>query len=275
MSDTVQIKFVVQQLDHPVEEHVFEQDMITVGKGRPGKEKKGVDLQLKDPDVARVHCAIHVRSADDIFVMPMGTAATYVGGTKVKLKEKLTSGSLIEMGTSQITVYVGADAVHAHLTPAAVPANTAWGVAAGSTQDDLVVSSREEVAIQSGEYEVMPSYGGMQQDVSHPQHDPQHNYAGISSHVSGSSVHTSAPSVASATVHAQNSPNRQQIGEAAVQNQGYALYPMHAEPEGVFGPMGPPPSPLPSQFPPHSLPMLLDVADRLGKEIWFVEDKIL
>lgn len=259
MSATIPIKFVVQQLDHPVEEHVFEQEMISVGRGRPGKEKKGVDLQLKDPDVARVHCAVHIRNLDDVFVMPMGTAATYVGGNKVKLKEKLASGMVIEIGTSQITVYVGEDAMKSHLPSPTLPASVgSSSLPTGSIHPDLSVGSQEEFSIQSGEYEVMSG-----QSLS------------IQSHMASDSVVSEGDATPTGNIGFMPSAMDSTPQSPAVDVSGYVLYPMHTEPEGTFGPMGPTPMPLPERYPPSSLPLLLDVADRLNKEVWFREEKIL
>ncbi len=245
----IPVKMLVLQLDHPPEEHEFEQGMIKVGRGRPGKARKGVDLQLKDPDVARVHAVIHVNKEDDVCVMPMGTAATYINSTKVKSKERITSGTVMEMGTTQITVYVGAEAVAQSYLPQETSAPAAGQVELGV--------GHEEISIGSGEYEVMEEGPASVTDMAAaPPTEPPASVSPMAPPMDVSSSAQAAPT-ASGTFTGQD----------------MSLYPMHAEPEGTFGSMGPTPTPLPEAYGGPSIPMVLDVFERLGRESWYTEEK--
>lgn len=241
----IPVKMLVLQLDQPPEEHAFEQGMIKVGRGRPGKARKGVDLQLKDPDVARVHAVIHVNKLDDVCVMPMGTAATYINSTKVKSKERVKSGTVIEMGTTQITIYIGEDAAQSYLpTEAPLPPPAA--------EPEAFSVSHGEIAIGSGEFEVVEE-----------------------SPASVTDMNAAIPEAPATTPPVSVASDQQATPTASgtFAGQNMSLYPMHTEPEGTFGPMGPTPAPLPEDTSQPSVALLLDVFDRLGKESWYTEEK--
>lgn len=264
MSEAIPVKLLLKQLDHPPEEHLFEQETIKVGRGRTGKARKGVDLQLKDPDVARVHAVLQVRGENDVQVMPMGTAATYINGSKVKYKDKLENGTVIEMGTSQITVYLGEAAAHSYLDESGAIVESA--------------APQAEIPIQSGEYEVMEEGG-----LSAPAPGVEAGEGWAESAVAGAPdtlpPASQAPGAAPATTPGVSQASELPAGapsfsDLAAGGQEHTLYPMHTEPEGTFGPMGPTPPPLPETYPASSLPMLLDVMDRLGKEVWYRQEKL-
>jgi predicted component of type VI protein secretion system len=57
-----------------------------------------------------MHAVIHVRSTTDLFVMDMGSAGgTFVDDKKTGAKGKVKSKSVIKVGETLITVYVGDD----------------------------------------------------------------------------------------------------------------------------------------------------------------------
>lgn len=272
MSDSTPVKLVVFQLDQEPEQHLYEQDMIKVGRGRVGKAKTGVDLQLVDPDLARVHGVIQVKKASDVFMMPMGTAATYINGQKVKSRGKLENGTIMEMGTTRITVYIGEAAAHDYLSGAPVPGQESEN----THQNDGVSLSEEELAIDTGEYEIVSSEHGVAELGLAPATTPGVSPSQASA-VGWTEAFAEQPSGERPALEAEpaTNPGHTQppmAGDFGVPTQEYALFPMHAEPEGTFGPMGPPTPPIPEQFPGPNIEMLLEVHDRLGKESWYVQE---
>ncbi len=107
MGANIPIRLVIEGPEGELWEEFFEQKMVKIGRGREGKSKKGVDLQIKDPKVERVHAVLHVRREDDVFIMPMGGGKTFIDGKKVGAKAKLKNLSQIEMGNTKITVFIG------------------------------------------------------------------------------------------------------------------------------------------------------------------------
>ena len=259
MSD-IPVKLVVFQLDHEPQQHLFEQSMIKFGKGRTGKAKSGVDLQLADPTLARVHGVIQVKKENDVFLMPMGTAATYIDGKKVKSRGKLVNGTTMELGTTQITIYIGDAAAHDYLADAG-----------------NVDIAEVETDISTGEFEIVSSEYAVEEIGAAPATDP--GSAGGWADAFSEPAMAHAPDeegTSPGSPAAMPAPAAPTTGSAtfSVSTEGFSLYPMHAEPEGTFGPMGPVPPTFPEQFPQPNLEMILEVHDRLGKESWYVQEII-
>ncbi len=263
MADSIPVKLVVLQLDCEPEQHLFEQDMIKFGRGRTGKARTGVDLQLSDPTVARVHGVIQVKRLGDVSLLPMGTAATYINGTKIKSHAKLKNGVVMEMGTTQITVYIGEAAAHDYL------ADSVETVEGGDTFQDTAANLVEgEISIESGEYEIVSGEQSVIESGMSPSVTSSEGWAEAFADQPSTEASASQAGSAASSGHISMEASREFTSSAG----GYSLYPMHAEPEGTYGPMGPTPPPLPEQFPEANLEMLLEVADRLGKESWYVQE---
>lgn len=262
----VPVKLVVLQLDHEPQQHLFEQSMIKFGRGRTGKAKSGVDLQLADPTLARVHGVIQVKKETDVSLMPMGTAATYINGLKVKSRGKLQNGTTMELGTTQITIYIGEAAAHDYLSDLA-----GGDTLAGSPAEDNLLAegadiSEAEMDISTGEFEVVsPGHSVEAEATGSGATDWSETYVDESEPQSPP-VESGVSSVPTGSGHISAS------GTFSSSNEGFSLYPMHAEPEGTYGPLGPVPPALPDRMTGPNLAMLLEVHERLGKESWFVQE---
>ncbi len=107
MKKIVPIRIVIEEPGEEPREVSYHQQMIKIGRGREGKSKKGVDLQLSDPKVERVHAVIHARRESDVFLMAMGGGKTFIDGQQIGAKGKLKSYSEIQIGETKLTVFIG------------------------------------------------------------------------------------------------------------------------------------------------------------------------
>jgi hypothetical protein len=168
---------------------------------------------------------------------------------------KLRNGSVLELGNTKITIYIGEEATKEHNS-------TTQGAISGIQLD----GSSDMIAISSGEYDVLEDRAlNFEEEKTPPQ---------------GAEPMSVTPTWAEAFSESAASTDASDItpehtGTAFSGNiQEYVFYPMHSESESTFGPLGPPPPPLPERYPPASKAMLLEVFDRLGKEIWFVQEQM-
>lgn len=239
------VKLVVKNANGEIEEHSFEQDMIKIGRGRKGKARKGVDLQLDDPSISRVHIVIHIRKLDDIFAMGMG-GVTLLNGKKVGSRSKLSNLSVLELGDTTITVYIGEEA------------SAEVAIEERQILEDVVEPSPffspdgppdETSSSIEGSFEILDEQSLTPEDV----------------------LSANSDGVLAEALNSEES----QIPVGENDNLGdYQLYPSHTTPEGVVGIMGPLPSPLPLAYQDAIPKLFYDVFDRLGKEIWVEQDKI-
>lgn len=273
-SDGILVKLVVDEPE--VETHIFEfeQDTIKIGRGRVGKARKGVDVQLTDPTVARVASVIQVRKEDDVFVMDMGSDVTRIAGKKVGARGKLSSGTEMLVGNTKITVYIGEDALNFSLdaTPEVAVESEAQHVdssAEYSAVDDFSILSEESLSHESTESLAAG-------DATGPQPAFSPGVSEVGEDTSTQAVPDTQAYNGNTGEHAGYTPSDLSATGTAVPGfpQGYQLYPMHQTPSSVFGPLGPTPPPLPEHFSGPNLHVLLDVADRLGKEVWYVQNPI-
>jgi hypothetical protein len=301
MSDEVLVKLVVDEPEVDMQVFEFEQETIKIGRGRPGKARKGVDVQLTDASVARVAAVLHVRSAEDVFIMDMGSGVTRIADKKVGARGKVTNGTEVLVGNTRITVYIGeaADAFSPDAAEEAfevdddmiegsdslaVSANISFDSldGAGGLPDDDLPTSFESGGGDWGYDEGASTPPSAFDAAAHADAGVQaaHNFGAApatpaepaSSFGAPTPVPASGPAAfADAPPPAAGSFGIPPDSETPGIPQGYQFLPMHQTPMGVTGPVGPTPMPLPEHFSGPNLSLLLDVSDRLGKEVWYTQ----
>ncbi len=286
------IKLLIQEPDKEPYVLDFEQKMIKIGRGA----RKGVSVPLEDPKVARVHAVINVKEKSAT-IMDMSTK-TLVDGKKAGAAGKLNDGSLIQVGDTTITFYIGKSALHKDpLKELQGSENSGTGIPA---EAQYPPTSHDDEEYSEEGYEIEEEYSLEGDPTATEEGDPTASqtfqqspeeraaFEAPSSSLSSQQTQTPAQSTSVSmeplSPQASTSNQAQQTGNFAPPSNlfqaiasspapnGYIIYPMLACPE-TYGPFGPPPPPLPEQYAP-SLPMLLEVFDRLNKEVWYTQEVI-
>ena len=232
---------VALQIEEPGKEPVLLQfenkKMVKIGRG----SRKGIDVQLDDKGVARMHAVVHVRSDSDLFVMDMGSAGgTFVDGKKSGAKGKLQSGSVIKVGETSLTLFVGDD----------IP--TPEPVAPPALPEPVVLSSP------------VAGNGGLVPPPLPTQAAPSPvDEAKATAEVAAPPAHTSAPPAAD-TAAQMTMPY----------NPSYTLHPMQPSPCCTSGVLTPAPAPFPASAGEMGPQLLLEVVERLGRQQWYREEKV-
>ncbi|MBK06158.1 MAG: hypothetical protein CL920_07485 [Deltaproteobacteria bacterium] len=294
------VKLLVEEPEKDPYVLTFEKKMIKIGRGA----RKGVDVALDDPKVARMHATITAKEKG-ASIMSMGTPIE-VDGKTPKGKGKLANGTIIQIGNTQLTSYVGAEAEY--IDP----------LASMSTGDDAPGTILEHPPIEGslppahGLHEGAPVEQGTMEQAPVQGADPTasaftqpQNVDQMSSPFAAPGGHPTTPSSEEYEDGGYEIEEEQQLNTSQPveqtapptnhgfqQSQGMAppsappptqgfdtstanhnLYPMHGTATIAFGPWGPPPPALPEQFTP-SISSLLEVFDRLGKESWYTQENL-
>jgi len=268
MAEYAPIKLLVQETDKEPKVLSFEQKMIKIGRGA----RKGVDVQLEDPKVARVHAVINVK-AKDATIMDMGSK-TFIDGKKAGAKGKLKNGCIIQVGETSITFYIGEEALsfdplqqEESVAEPNVPESQQEAIVEEKEYDEEGYDIEEERPVGASQVDLNASPIDTTNDPQDSWNAPQISNESHFNAVESSNQTTPAPVSFSSTFDSSANDSQLQIDTS-----GYILHPMHTA-SMTYGPYGPTPPPLPEQFAP-SLPMLLEVFDRLNKEVWYVQDII-
>lgn len=273
-NDDVLVKFVVDEPESETQIYEFEQETVKIGRGRPGKARKGVDLQLIDATVARVAAVVQVRKETDVSIMDMGSGDTRIDGKKVGARGKLSSGTEILIGNTKIVIYIGEEARQFSLaSDASEMATPPDAMPAVQETEGLEFVDADDISIldsPTGEHQTIPEPAGQPTASDRIVPPP------LPSAMSASQAATSKHQTQQAPTSAADSI--QPVGDFGAQGwdtpvipEGFQFAPMHQTPSMTFGSVGPVPAPLPETFSGPDIAMLLDVSDRLGKEIWFTQ----